>query len=54
MKLIVKEIFADKFTKQMYSVGDTIEITDKDRVKDLSERGLAEVIKEPKTKTKNK
>ena len=50
MKLIVKEVFADKFTKQMYSVGELIEITDKTRVKDLTDRGLAEVVKEPKTK----
>lgn len=54
MKLLVKEVFADKITKKLYTVGDVIEIDDKERIKDMEARKLAEVIKEAKPKTKSK
>lgn len=53
MKLLVKEVFEDKITKRLYTPGEVIEIADKDRIKDMEERKLAEVIKEAKPKTKS-
>lgn len=52
MKLIVKEVFQDVITKQYYKVGQQIEISEKERVKDMTDRGLAEVVKEAKPKKK--
>lgn len=43
MKMIVTKAFQDKFTKELYEVGNEIAISDDDRVKDLAERGLAKV-----------
>lgn len=47
MKLRVLREFADKFDgTKIYKVGETLETDDKERVKDLTERRLAEVIAE--------
>lgn len=49
MKVKVLKIFRDKFTKELYSVGVVIELEDEDRIKDLTSRGLVEVLEEGKT-----
>lgn len=49
-KLKVTTIFQDKVTDAVYRVGEEITIDDADRVKDLVNRGLAEVIEAPKPK----
>lgn len=46
MKLIVKEVFIDKFTEQVYKVGDCLDFDDKKRSEDLVKRGLAEILAE--------
>lgn len=48
MKVRVTSIFRDKFTGQLYSPGELIEIEDEDRVEDLEDRKLAERVEEKK------
>lgn len=40
MKVKVKAVFVDKFTKKPYKVGEIIDV-DKDRAKNMIDRGLA-------------
>lgn len=49
MKVKVLKIFRDKFTKELYSVGVKLELEDEDRIKDLTSRGLVEVLEGEKT-----
>lgn len=44
MKLIVKEVFQDKFTGEIYIPGKELDFEDKERVSDLESRGLVVVI----------
>ncbi|MBD9094777.1 MAG: hypothetical protein EGQ20_19960 [Bacteroides oleiciplenus] len=48
--MIVKiiTVFRDKFTHQLYNIGELIEIADEARVQDLEERKLAERLEEVK------
>ena len=46
MKLIVKKVFRDKFSKAIYKIGDAVEFSDDNRINDLIRRGLCEEIKE--------
>jgi len=49
MKVIVKKVFIDKDDAlKAYAVGETLSLTDTARVKDLVDRGLVEVVDEPK------
>ncbi len=48
MKIKVIDIFRDKFTGEVYNPGTILDFEDETRVKDLSERKLAEVIEEKK------
>lgn len=48
MKIKVIDIFRDKFTGEVYNPGAILDFEDETRVKDLSERKLAEVIEEKK------
>lgn len=48
MKVKVLKIFRDIYTKELYSVGRKLEIDDEDRIKDLTSRGLVEVLEEEK------
>ena len=48
MKIKVIDIFRDKFTGEVYNLGTILDFEDETRVKDLSERKLAEVIEEKK------
>ena len=43
-KMIVKQIFADKFTGDVYQPGVQIEVADASRIEDLETRGLASVV----------
>lgn len=54
MKVKVTSIFRDKFTHQLYSVGEVIEFEDEARVRDLENRKLAECIEEVKTSEEKK
>ena len=45
MKATVIEVFIDKYTQQVYKVGDIVDIADKDRLKDLTDRKLVRVAK---------
>lgn len=49
MKVKVISEFQDKFTKQLYKLGQVIEIEDETRIEDLTSRKLAEVIEEKKS-----
>lgn len=49
MEVKVLKIFRDIYTKELYSVGRKLEIEDEDRIKDLTSRGLVEVLEEEKT-----
>lgn len=44
MKLIVKEVFQDKFTGEIYIPGKELDFEDEERVSDLENRGLVVVI----------
>lgn len=46
MKVKVTSVFRDKFTHQLYSVGEVVEIEDEARVRDLENRKLAECVEE--------
>lgn len=48
MKVKVLRIFRDKFTKELYSVGGLLELEDKSRIKDLTTRGLVELVEDKK------
>lgn len=48
MKVKVTNIFRDKFTHQLYSIGEVLEIEDEARVQDLENRKLAECVEEVK------
>ena len=48
MKIKVIDIFCDKFTGEVYNPGTILDFEDEARVKDLSDRKLAEVIEEKK------
>ena len=48
MKIKVINIFCDKFTGEVYNPGTILDFEDEARVKDLSDRKLAEVIEEKK------
>lgn len=48
MKVKVTSVFRDKFTHQLYSVGEVVEIEDEARVRDLENRKLAECVEEVK------
>mgnify|MGYP000008932241 FL=1 len=48
MKIKVIDIFCDKFTGEVYNPGTILDFEDEARVKDLSERKLAEIIEEKK------
>lgn len=52
MKAKVIKAFIDKFTRERYSVGSEIELTDMARVADLARRGLIEPIAEKKAEKK--
>lgn len=54
MKVKVTSVFRDKFTHQLYSVGEVIEFEDEARVRDLENRKLAECIEEVKTPEEKK
>lgn len=54
MKVTVKEGFVDKITRELYQPGQTVEISDKDRVADLLSRGLIEPVKAEKVETADK
>ncbi len=49
MKVKVTSVFRDKFTHQLYSVGEVVEFEDEARVRDLENRKLAECVEEVKT-----
>lgn len=53
MKVVVKEIFQDKFTKQHYAKGEKIEVSE-ERYKDLLALGLVEEVKAPRKRTSKK
>lgn len=46
IKIKVKSRFVDKFQGNIYSVGQELEF-DPERAKDVVDRGLAELVKEP-------
>lgn len=48
MKVKVLEIFRDKYSKELYSVGKVLEFEDESRIDDLVSRGLVEAIEEKK------
>lgn len=48
MEVKVLKIFRDMYTKELYSVGRKLEISDEDRIEDLTSRGLVEVPEEEK------
>lgn len=50
MKVRVKTIFMDKITKVTYEPNAIIDMDGDERIKDCTERGLIEVIEEPKPK----
>lgn len=54
--MIVKiiTVFRDKFTHQLYNIGELIEIADEARVQDLEERKLAERLEEVKNSEEKK
>lgn len=52
MKATVIEVFIDKYTQQVYKVGDIVDIADKDRLKDLTDRKLVRVAEEVAAKHK--
>lgn len=52
MKATVIEVFIDKYTQQVYAVGDIVDIADKDRLKDLTDRKLVRVAEEVAVKQK--
>lgn len=54
MKAKVTRPFIDKVTREMYSVGSVIELTDAARLADLSSRGLVEPVAEKKVETADK
>lgn len=54
MKVKVTSVFRDKFTHQLYSVGEVIEFEDEARVRDLENRKLAECIEEVKVPEEKK
>ena len=43
-KMIVKQVFCDKFNGRLYNEGERIEIADATRLKDLEQRGLAHAV----------
>ena len=49
MKIKVISVFRDKFTGKLYNPGDVLDFEDENRVKDLSDRRLAEVVEEKKS-----
>lgn len=49
MKIKVISVFRDKFTGKLYNPGDVLDFEDENRVKDLSDRKLAEVVEEKKS-----
>ncbi|NDV81337.1 hypothetical protein [Bacteroides sp. 51] len=53
MKVIVTSVFRDKFTKELYQVGQELSLEDESRVKDLVSRELVEVTEEKKVEEKN-
>lgn len=46
MKIIVKEVFIDKYTNCVYKIGECLDFEDAERVNDLVERGLAVSVEE--------
>lgn len=46
MKVKVIQVFRDKFTKHLYETGMELEFSDEERVDDLVERELVELIEE--------
>lgn len=48
MRARVVAAFRDKITKQLYTVGSFVELTDMVRVEDLTKRGLIQPVKEAK------
>lgn len=44
MKIIVKEVFIDKYTGKVYKVGESLNLDDAERIKDLESRGLVDVV----------
>lgn len=49
MKVTVTEVFIDKYTDEVYEIGQMIDISDDDRVTDLVNRGL---VTKAETETK--
>ena len=47
MKVKVTKAFLDKFTRESYTVGSVLELTDAARVENLVSRGLVTIVKEP-------
>lgn len=54
MKVKVVDVFRDKFTHQLYDLGEVIEVEDEARVRDLVDRKLAECIEEVKVPEEKK
>lgn len=46
MKCIVKSKFKDKYTGVVYKVGETLDFDDAERISDLENRKLIEVVHE--------
>lgn len=53
MIVTVREIFQDKFTKQHYSEGEKIDVSET-RYKELLALGLVEEVKAPRKRTAKK
>lgn len=50
MKVEVKQLFRDKFTKKLYEVGAEVDFDNEQRVADMVARGLAVIIAQVETK----
>jgi len=54
MKVVVTEVFLDKYTDESYEVGQMLNLDDEDRVTDLVNRGLVRVEEQKKTTKRRK
>lgn len=54
MKVSVTEVFIDKYTGEVYEVGQMLNLDDEDRVADLVNRGLVKKLEEKKTTKRRK
>jgi ribosomal protein L11 methylase PrmA len=53
MKVKVKKVFQDKYTKALYQVGRELDFEDESRIKDLVKRSLVEVMETKKEEKKD-